>query len=92
MRGAAGQRLRPLELDAARLVGREIKPAYVRQNVLVAMLRRKLAEPAGTVVDPEFKAVVGSGLDEIVDKVAGILLLLAQGCLLAHQGLVLRLT
>ena len=42
----AGQRLRPFEMDAAHGIGVDIEPADVRQNRLIAVTRRELAESA----------------------------------------------
>lgn len=44
------QGLCPLQVNAPRRIGDEIQPADVGQDVLVAMLRRELAEAAGLVL------------------------------------------
>src|SRR5689334_12060569 len=94
MAGAPGQRLRPFQMDAERCIGVEIEAAYARQNVLVAMTACEFAEAASPVIDAEFKAVICTRLDEIVDEVIGKfgLVVLRRACcrLLAQQGPVFR--
>src|SRR3954467_2042833 len=77
-------------MDALRCVGVEIQPANVRQDFLVAMARREFAKAATFVVDSEFKLVIRTRLDEIVDKIFRKLLLKASYRLLAQKSLVLR--
>src|SRR4051812_9468115 len=69
MARAARERLCPLQVDASRCVGDEIEPANIRQDVLVSMARRELAEAASLVVDAEFKTVTRIRLDEIIDEI-----------------------
>ena len=69
MAGAAGQRLRPFQMDASRCIGVEIEPANVRQDFLISMASRELAKAASFVVDAEFKVVTRIRLDEIVDEI-----------------------
>jgi hypothetical protein len=46
---AASQGLCPFQVDASRRIGDEIKPANVRQNFFVFMVRREFAKAAGCV-------------------------------------------
>src|ERR1700735_2312256 len=85
MARAAGQRLCPVQVDASRGIGVEIKSANVRQDFLVAMAGREFAKAARFVIDAEFKAVARARLDEIIDKVFRKLFLTAFCGLLAQQ-------
>ena len=87
--GAAGQRLGSFEVDAARCIGVEIKPANVRQDFLISMASREFAKAASFVVDAEFKVVTRARLDEIVDEIFRKFFLMAFCSLLAQQSLIL---
>src|SRR6266702_4307550 len=90
---AASQRLCPVQADASRCIGVEIKPTNVRQDFLVSMASREFAKAASLVVDAEFKVVTRARLDEVVDEIfrkLSLMVLCNAFCrLLAQQGLVL---
>src|SRR5882724_12233668 len=86
---AASQRLCPLQVDASRRIGVEIKPANVRQDFFISMASRKFAKAASFVVDAEFKVVIRARLDKIVDEIFRKFFLMAFCSLLAQQGLIL---
>src|SRR5690348_10473566 len=72
MRGAASERLRSLQMDAAQLIGCEIESADVRQDVAVAVARRELAEPARTIIHAELERVARHRLDKVIDEITWI--------------------
>ncbi len=73
-------------MDAAQIVGREIKPADVRQDIRIAMLGRKFAKSASPIVDAEIESFAGLRLDVVIDKIAGMSLFLAPASLLSDQS------
>src|SRR5947207_463015 len=90
---AASQRLCPVQVDASRCIGVEIKPTNVRQDFFISMASGEFAKAASFVVDAEFKVVTRARLDEIVDKIFRKFVLMAfcsAFCsLLAQQSLIL---
>ncbi len=80
----------PIKVDALRCIGVEIKPANVRQDVLISMAGREFTKAAPFVVDAELELVTRTRIDEIVDEIFRKLFLKAFGGLLAQQNLVLR--
>src|SRR6266576_4650648 len=86
---AASQRLCPVQVDASRCIGVEIKPTNVRQDFFIPMASREFAKAASFVVDAEFEVVTRDRLDEIVDEIFRKFFLMAFCSLLAQQILIL---